>query len=522
MTSAAYKIAGGDFERGGAASRGLKEQLKKLGADPAVVRRAMIAAYEAEMNVVIHAYRGELRATVDNGQLEVEVADEGPGIPDPAAAMREGWSTASAQARELGFGAGMGLPNIKKNSDAFALETEVGRGTRIRFKIALRPQALYGAGRHSLQIDAGRCQQSFRCVAACPTAAMRVFRGKPEVLDYLCIDCTACIADCPSGTLHTCGTRGDLGPPDDVVLVVPAAALVQFGAAIAPQRVLAELAAIGFSDVRITADWDAALLAAAVAGAQRSDQPRPVISPGCPAVVNLIESRFPALLPNLAPYCSATDALRAALAGRRALFVITCPSQRTALAAGPQPPETVLPVALRTALAPRLAEKPEGAPPQPVLPPAAPAAAPHVLQVTGIRHVLRVLEEIENGAVDDVAVLDAWSCDGGCFGSPLLAQDPHLARQRWQAAGLDVAGGRAVPRTQPYTPRRGLRLDNDMTRAVQKLARIDKLKRTLPGSDCGQCGAPTCAALAEDIVLGRAAADACVRQRGTPSPENRP
>jgi len=110
MNSVRFSILGGDYERGGAASRSLKEQLKKVGADPAAVRRAMIAAYEAEMNVVIHARRGELRAAIENGRLDVEVTDEGPGIPDIEAALRPGFSTASAQARELASGPAWGCP----------------------------------------------------------------------------------------------------------------------------------------------------------------------------------------------------------------------------------------------------------------------------------------------------------------------------------------------------------------------------------------------------------------------------
>ncbi len=123
-----YRIAGGDFDTAGIATRQLKEQLAKIGVNGAVMRRAMIASYEAEMNVVIHARTGTLWARLDAGKLDLEVADEGPGIPDVSLALREGWSTASAQAREMGFGAGMGLPNIKRNSDLFEIETRVGPG----------------------------------------------------------------------------------------------------------------------------------------------------------------------------------------------------------------------------------------------------------------------------------------------------------------------------------------------------------------------------------------------------------
>ncbi|HTX53233.1 MAG TPA: ATP-binding protein, partial [Candidatus Baltobacteraceae bacterium] len=102
------RIHGGDFDQGGQATRRLKEKLVRLGVSGAVLRRAMIAAYEAEMNVVIHARTGTLWARLGDGRLELEVADEGPGIPDVQLALREGWSTASEKARQLGFGAGLG------------------------------------------------------------------------------------------------------------------------------------------------------------------------------------------------------------------------------------------------------------------------------------------------------------------------------------------------------------------------------------------------------------------------------
>jgi len=136
-----------------------------------------------------------------------------------------------------------------------------------------------------------------------------------------------------------------------------------------------------------------------------------------------------------------------------------------------------------------------------------------VLRVTGRSHVMNILEAIEDGRAADLDMVEPWLCDAGCFGSPLMADDPFLARRRWSLPDAAASiPARAIRRLQPLTPRKGLRLDADMTKAIQKLAKIDKLARRLPGCDCGICGAPTCAALAEDIVLGRASPDACPRQ----------
>ncbi len=524
MNTISYSIQGGDYEHGGAASRSVKEQLKKVGADPAVVRRAMTAAYEAEMNVVIHAQRGELRATLQSRQLDVEVIDQGPGIPDIEQALRPGFSTASAVARELGFGAGMGLPNIKKSSDRFAIESTVGHSTRVSFTILLKPQSLYGAGRHSVRIVADRCKQSLRCVRACPTQAVRVFRGRPEVLDYLCIDCTACIGACPTAALTMQGTTETLRPSEGAILVLTPESLVQFGAGVGTARVLAELAALGHRDVRITADWEAALRAAVVDYAWAEATTRPVISPACPAVVNLIETRFPSLLPQLAPFESAVVALAAEIRGQRVTFVVSCPCQRTALLGGngnPKP-DLILPAALRAAILPRVATGPREAADSTAADDVQPAVPNRVLRVTGVRHVLSILEAIEDGLAGDVRAVEPWICDAGCFGSPLLAEDPYLARQRWVPPAVTPAvTPRALRRTTPFEPRKGLRLDADMGKAIQKLAKIDKLTRALPGSDCAICGAPTCAALAEDIVLGRTTPDACVRRGPAAAPPAR-
>lgn len=127
-----YRIEGNDYMEAGAASNNIKNTLKMLGIDSKICRRAAVITYEAEMNLVIHAGGGILKAVISEDKVELSAEDEGPGIPDKEKAMTEGFTTASDQAREMGFGAGMGLPNIKKNSDDFELESEPGKGTKVR------------------------------------------------------------------------------------------------------------------------------------------------------------------------------------------------------------------------------------------------------------------------------------------------------------------------------------------------------------------------------------------------------
>jgi len=130
-----YDVPADDFTRAGEASGDLKKKMKKLGFPPAVIRRVSIALYEGEINMVIHANGGHITAEVDQNEINLTLADSGPGIPDIEMAMKDGFSTASDQVRNLGFGAGMGLPNMKRNSDEISIDTELGVGTTVRMKI---------------------------------------------------------------------------------------------------------------------------------------------------------------------------------------------------------------------------------------------------------------------------------------------------------------------------------------------------------------------------------------------------
>lgn len=135
-----FEILGGDFGHAGSVSTKVKEILKEVGIDPEIVRRASIVAYEAEMNVVMYARKGTFTLRLTPGQIHFRVEDEGPGIPDIDLAMQEGFSTATEEMREMGFGAGMGLPNIKKNADQFLLSSLLGKGTMLSVYIFLRPK----------------------------------------------------------------------------------------------------------------------------------------------------------------------------------------------------------------------------------------------------------------------------------------------------------------------------------------------------------------------------------------------
>lgn len=130
-----FEVIGQDFKKAGEASFAIKHRLKLLGIPPDIIRRVATAAYEAELNVIVYAQKGKLKMQVDERFISVLATDQGPGIPDIELAMQEGYSTAPPYVKQLGYGSGMGLPNIKKNADWMELESVVNQGTTLKFKV---------------------------------------------------------------------------------------------------------------------------------------------------------------------------------------------------------------------------------------------------------------------------------------------------------------------------------------------------------------------------------------------------
>ncbi|PXY01547.1 anti-sigma regulatory factor [Marinifilum breve] len=126
-----FEIEGGNFSKAGSASSEVKKILKQLNVNPKIIKRTVVSLYEAEVNVVAHAFEGNMNVDIDTDKIVVKIEDRGPGIPDIDQAMQEGYSTATPQVREMGFGAGMGLPNIKRNSDQMNITSKVDVGTEL-------------------------------------------------------------------------------------------------------------------------------------------------------------------------------------------------------------------------------------------------------------------------------------------------------------------------------------------------------------------------------------------------------
>lgn len=130
-----YQVYEADFVNAGAASSAIKKTLKQLNVSPQIVKRVVVALYEAEVNAIAHAYGGTIYADIEPDKIVLKVEDKGPGIPDIDWAMQEGNSTASPEVRNMGFGAGMGLPNIQKNVDKLNVTSTVGVGTTVEMEV---------------------------------------------------------------------------------------------------------------------------------------------------------------------------------------------------------------------------------------------------------------------------------------------------------------------------------------------------------------------------------------------------
>lgn len=126
-----YLVEGGNFSKAGFPSSQVKKTLKQLNVDGSVIKRTVVALYEAEVNIVAHAYSGVILVAIDTEKIRITLTDEGPGIPDIKKAMEIGYSTATPAVREMGFGAGMGLSNMNSNADSLNITSEVGRGTKV-------------------------------------------------------------------------------------------------------------------------------------------------------------------------------------------------------------------------------------------------------------------------------------------------------------------------------------------------------------------------------------------------------
>jgi iron only hydrogenase large subunit-like protein len=399
---------------------------------------------------------------------------------------------------------------------------------------------------HSVTLDPDKCVGCTTCIKKCPTEAIRVRKGKAHIIAERCIDCGECIRTCPHGAKKAVSDPLAAKDAFKVRVAVPAPTLYsQFDEGVSMDRVLSGLLDLGFDDVYEVAEAAEVVTAATrrlldqVERGER-DLPLPLISSACPAVVKLVQVRYPSLIPHLAPLIPPMETAARVVkevihAGEDSVgvfFISPCAGKVTAVRSPLGYSRSFVDgviglrdiyLPLRAAVA-KTVERPlshagragvewartEGE--------CVALGERRSIAVDGIANVIGVLESLENGKLKGVAYIEALACPAGCVGGPLTVENPYIARSRIgnRALSLDpTPAGRTVDVAdllwdEPVTPRPSRLLDPDMMKAMIMLEEIERMSSLLPGLDCGSCGAPTCQALAEDVVRGNAVETDCI------------
>lgn len=405
------------------------------------------------------------------------------------------------------------------------------------------------AGGVFLALEEDRCVGCTHCLRACPTEAIRIRGGKARMMPHRCIDCGECIRVCPRKAWKVAAEPLErVREKGKGVAILDPAVFGQFGDRAFPGMILRAFTEIGFSRAGDMAQG-LAFYRRAVAGHLASGRAAsPAISSDCPAVVQLVQVKFPSLLENLVPVAPPFEIMAHQLRRRTEggmigglCYIVPCLAKARAATEVGNPERAyhrAIPItdaypSLRARMHGR-EEEPfpnAGGPPSiPALEWAFPGGQSRALGleasliVDGVGQVAEVLELVENGLLEGVPFIEAWTCRGGCLGGPLNVRNPFWARfqlSSWIRKNDDrspeTPDGReegedvnAYFMEQPFLPRAGMRLDENLQVAMEKLRRIDEVVKRFPGIDCGSCGSPSCLALAEDVVQGYARETDCI------------
>ena len=412
---------------------------------------------------------------------------------------------------------------------------------------------------HSVRLNIDKCVGCTNCIKRCPTEAIRVRDGVAHISEGRCIDCGECVRSCPH---HAKSAVTDpfemIGNYKYKIALISPSLYAQFGPPATRRNVMAAIKNIGFDDVYEVAIGADAVTAASIRelNSKSSQISRPVISSACPVVVRLIQMKYPGLLDNLMPYNSpmevtaehAREEIRSSqhISGEEIgiFFISPCPAKRTAVKIpyGIEKSNVDGVIAISDAYPMILSKLEKLESSEKYAFDSRPIADyggirwasiggesialnnDRILAVDGIHNVIDILEEIENERLRDVDFIEANACIGGCIGGPLTVANRYSAKTRLsryvESAKKKRSENPAMifdPNSIPVKkwdrdilPNNALKLDKDISKALEKYEKMREIEKTLPGLDCGACGAPDCAALAEDIVRGEATETDCI------------
>lgn len=404
---------------------------------------------------------------------------------------------------------------------------------------------------HSVVLDREKCKGCTNCIQGCPTEAIRVRHGKAQIMEDRCIDCGECIRICPNHAKSAETDRLSRIRDFPYPVALPAPALLgQFKTEFSPDRILGAFLALGFVDVmEVAVGADIATWATAKLLAEKRI-PRPAISSSCPAVVRLIQLRFPELIDHLVPVESPMEIVahyvkkeKSRILGVKpeevgTFFITPCPAKVTAAKRPVGRTISAVDGCISIAEVYRELLKALDNQKQTLPQPTASALGAgwgvaggekkslhlgEAIHVDGIHRVIELLEEVELGKLKDIDYLECQACIGGCVGGPLAVEKSFLAEIKLnsQTAKLPSVNRRFSPADlpalaefyrldAPIEAKPFIVLDEDMGRAIAKMEQLAETEKRLPGLDCGSCGAPNCRALAEDIVRGEADESDCI------------
>lgn len=401
---------------------------------------------------------------------------------------------------------------------------------------------------HSVTLDKDKCRGCTNCIKHCPTEAIRVRAGKAVIIKERCIDCGECIRICPYHAKKAVTDTIGIIRNYEYKIALPAPSLYgQFGPTYSRERILKGLLGLGFDHIFEVARAAEIVTMATQKYLKNPDIKKPIISSACPAVVRLIQVRFPSLIDRLLRIKSPME-VAAALAKREALakgipegkigtfFISPCAAKVTSVKAPYENNRSDVDgvLAIKDIYVPLLEkmkkQKAEGDDGFSLSGSigitwagtggeSSALNGGRYIAVHGIRNVNAILEQTVQGSLEDIEFIEALACPEGCLGGPLVMENPFVAK-----VNLRNEARRAPVRmseeplgddeeyiwqsTVEYRPI--MKLDDDMAKALEKMQRMDELTDILPGLDCGACGAPSCRALAEDIVMGNAILTDCI------------